>query len=52
MAMRVAPSFEQLEKLSGTRDADLIARKFVDPALNRGRGAQTNKGSRFDKQSR
>jgi DNA repair photolyase len=52
MAVRVAPSFEQLEKLSGTRDADLIARKFVDPALNRGRGAQTNKGSRFDKQSR
>lgn len=52
MAMRVAPSFEQLEKLSGTRDADLIARKFVDPAANRGRGAQTNKGSRFDKQSR
>jgi len=52
MAMRVAPSFEQLEKLSGTRDADLIARKFVDPQLNRGRGAQTNKGSRFDRQSR
>jgi DNA repair photolyase len=52
MAMRVAPSFEQLEKLSGTRDADLIARKLVDPALNRGRGAQTNKGSRYDKQSR
>jgi DNA repair photolyase len=52
MATRVAPSFEQLEKLSGTRDADLIARKFVDPALNRGRGAQTNKGSRYDKQSR
>ncbi|WP_423068780.1 PA0069 family radical SAM protein [Devosia sp. CN2-171] len=52
MAMRVAPSFEQLEKLSGTRDADLIARRFVDPALNRGRGAQTNKGSRYDKESR
>ena len=52
MAMRVAPSFEQLEKLSGTRDADLIARRFVDPASNRGRGAQTNKGSRFNKESR
>ncbi len=52
MAMRVAPSFEQLEKLSGTRDADLIARRYVDPALNRGRGAQTNKGSRFDTESR
>ena len=52
MAMRVAPSFEQLEKLSGTRDADLIARRYVDPALNRGRGAQTNKGSRYDRESR
>ncbi len=52
MAMRVAPSFEQLEKLSGTRDADLIARRYIDPALNRGRGAQTNKGSRYDTESR
>jgi DNA repair photolyase len=52
MAMRVAPSFEQLERLSGTRDADLIARRFVDPATNRGRGAQTNKSSRFNKESR
>jgi len=51
--MRVsAPNFEQLERLNGTRDADLIARRYVDPALNRGRGAQTNKGSRFDRQSR
>ncbi len=47
-----APNFEQLEKLNGTRDADLIARRFVDPALNRGRGAQTNKGSRYDRESR
>ena len=52
MAMHVAPSFEQLEKLSGTRDADLIARRFVDPATNRGRGAQTNRGSRFNKENR
>jgi DNA repair photolyase len=52
MAMRVAPSFEQLEKLSRTRDADLVGRAYVDPALNRGRGAQTNKTSRFDKESR
>lgn len=52
MAMRVAPSFEQLEKLGGTRDADLIARRYVDPALNRGRGAQTNKGSRYDREAR
>jgi DNA repair photolyase len=52
MAMRVAPSFEQLEKLSRTRDADLVGRAYIDPALNRGRGAQTNKTSRFDKESR
>jgi DNA repair photolyase len=52
MAMRVAPSFEQLEKLSRTRDADLVGRAYVDPALNRGRGAQTNKTGRFDKESR
>ncbi len=52
MAMHVAPSFEQLDKLSGTRDADLIARRFVDPATNRGRGAQTNRGSRFNRESR
>lgn len=47
-----APNFEQLERLNGTRDADLIARRYVDPALNRGRGAQTNKGSRYDKEAR
>jgi DNA repair photolyase len=52
MAMRVAPSFEQLEKLSGTRDADLISRRMLDPALNRGRGAQTNKASRFNREVR
>jgi len=51
--MRVtAPNFDQLERLSGTRDADLIARRYVDPALNRGRGAQTNKTSRYDRESR
>jgi DNA repair photolyase len=47
-----APNFEQLERLNGTRDADLIARRYVDPATNRGRGAQTNKGSRYDRESR
>ena len=52
MAMLVAPSFEQLEKLSGTRDADLITRRFVDPATTRGRGAQTNRNSRFNRESR
>lgn len=52
MAMHVAPSFEALEKLSQTRDADLINRRMVDARTNRGRGAQTNRGSRFDTQSR
>ncbi len=52
MAMHVAPSFEALEKLSQTRDADLIGRRMVDGRTNRGRGAQTNRGSRFETQSR
>ncbi|MEQ1900922.1 MAG: PA0069 family radical SAM protein [Devosia sp.] len=52
MAIQTAPKFEQLEKLKETRDADLIGRKLIDPARNRGRGAQTNKASRFDTESR
>jgi DNA repair photolyase len=52
MSIQTAPNFEQLEKLKDTRDADLISRKLVDPVRNRGRGAQTNKESRFDKESR
>ena len=52
MAIQTAPSFEALEKLKDTRDSDLIARPMLDPARNRGRGAQTNVASRFDKESR
>src|SRR3569832_2501676 len=52
MAIQTAPSFEQLEKLKDTRDADLISRNMLDPKRNRGRGAQTNKASRFDTESR
>ncbi|RYE86561.1 MAG: hypothetical protein EOP19_06525 [Hyphomicrobiales bacterium] len=52
MAMHVAPSFEALEKLSQTRDADLIGRKLVDGRVNRGRGAQSNRVGRFETQSR
>jgi len=52
MRTHSAPSFEQLEKLKDTRDADLIGRSLVDPARNRGRGAQSNKESRFDTESR
>src|SRR5690349_5910304 len=52
MRTHSAPSFEQLEKLKETRDADLIGRSLVDPARSRGRGAQSNKESRFDSESR
>ena len=52
MAMHVAPSFEALEKLSHTRDADLIGRKMLDGRANRGRGAQTNRSGRFETQAR
>jgi DNA repair photolyase len=52
MSIHTAPSFEQLEKLKDTRDADLIGRATLDPKRNRGRGAQTNAASRFDKESR
>ena len=52
MAIQTAPKFEQLEKLKDTRDADLISRPMLDPARNRGRGAQTNVSSRYDTQSR
>ncbi|HZY67704.1 MAG TPA: PA0069 family radical SAM protein [Devosia sp.] len=52
MAIHTAPSFEHLEKLKDTRDADLIGRGMLDPKRNRGRGAQTNKASRFDTESR
>ncbi|HEY4201094.1 MAG TPA: PA0069 family radical SAM protein [Devosiaceae bacterium] len=52
MALYQAPSFEALEKLSRTRDADLTRRQLVDPARNRGRGAQTNATGRFETQTR
>ena len=52
MALRSAPSFEQLEKLAHTRDADLIGRRMIDARQNRGRGAQTNRTGRFEKQER
>ena len=52
MAMHVAPSFEALEKLSKTRDADLVGRRLIDGKLNRGRGAQSNAAGRFEKETR
>jgi DNA repair photolyase len=52
MALYTAPSFEALEKLSLSRDADLARRELVDPSRNRGRGAQSNNAGRFEKESR
>ncbi|MDR3471881.1 MAG: PA0069 family radical SAM protein [Devosia sp.] len=52
MALNVAPSFEALEKLVGTRDGDLVGRELVDPRRNRGRGAQTNRSGRFETETR
>jgi DNA repair photolyase len=52
MAPYQAPSFETLDRLSRSRDADLARRELVDPRRNRGRGAQTNTTGRFEKQQR
>jgi hypothetical protein len=43
MALYQAPSFEALEKLSRSRDADLARRELLDPDRIRGRGAQSNR---------
>jgi DNA repair photolyase len=52
MGLVSPPSFEALERLAGTRDADLIERELVDPGRNRGRGAQSNRSGRFEKEAR
>ncbi len=52
MALYQAPSFEALEKLSRSRDADLARRELIDPERIRGRGAQSNRSGRFEKQTR
>jgi DNA repair photolyase len=52
MALTVAPSFEALERLSGSRDGDLVGRPMVDPQRNRGRGAQTDRTGRFESEVR
>ena len=52
MALYQAPSFEALEMLSRSRDADLARRELLDPARIRGRGAQSNTTGRFEKQTR
>jgi DNA repair photolyase len=48
MALYQAPSFEALERLSRSRDADLARREVVQPERNRGRGAQSNRSGRFE----
>jgi len=52
MALQFAPSFDALERIANTRDADLVGRELVDPARNRGRGAQTNASGRFERVQR
>lgn len=52
MVQTIQPSFEQLERLSRSADADLTRRTLVDPARNRGRGAQSNVSGRFERHQR
>jgi DNA repair photolyase len=52
MALYQAPSFEALEKLSRSRDADLARRELLNPDSIRGRGAQSNRSGRFERQVR
>ncbi|MBS3849333.1 MULTISPECIES: PA0069 family radical SAM protein [Devosia] len=52
MAFYQAPSFEALEQLSRSRDADLARRELLDVDQVRGRGAQSNRSGRFEKQTR
>jgi DNA repair photolyase len=52
MALYQAPSFEALERLSQSRDADLARRELLNPDRIRGRGAQSNVTGRFEKQTR
>jgi len=52
MTMSVQPTFENLERLSKSADADLTRRSLVNPARNRGRGAQSNISGRFEREQR
>jgi len=52
MALYQAPSFEALERLSRSRDADLARRELVQPERIRGRGAQSNRSGRFEAHAR
>lgn len=52
MALYQAPSFEALERLSRSRDADLARRELINAESVRGRGAQSNRSGRFETQVR
>ncbi|VAW14390.1 Radical SAM domain protein [hydrothermal vent metagenome] len=52
MAHAVAPSFEAIERLAKTRDADVVNSTLVNPANNRGRAAQSNRSGRFEAMQR
>lgn len=52
MALYQAPSFEALERLSRSRDADLARRELEHPDRIRGRGAQSNRSGRFEAHAR
>ena len=52
MALYQAPSFEALERLSQSRDADLARRELLNAERIRGRGAQSNHTGRFETHAR
>jgi len=52
MHVPVRPTFDNLERLSRSADADLTRRVLVDPSRNRGRGAQSNATGRFERETR
>ncbi|HHG91307.1 MAG TPA: PA0069 family radical SAM protein [Devosia sp.] len=52
MGPSVAPSFEAIERLASSRDADVLHRPVVDPRYIRGRGAQSNRSGRFETNQR
>ena len=52
MALTQLPSFEALDRLSRSRDADLARRELLSPERIRGRGAQSNQSGRFERHRR
>ena len=48
MVPQFAPTFDNLERLAGSNDADILKFELVSPARNRGRGAQSNRSGRYE----